>query len=251
MNIDDQGNDLPADLGAGNVLRDISAAVPPSASVEKTPASSSASTEKVSAEKAVAEKAPAVVDSEEEDENEHFVPMPDFGGYIPADNPEYSMEYAQNLLHRIDDDDFTADVTADHFHRYHDEKIRIGPAQIQVHSHVYSLAKRLIKAYPDMYSKLKHGSSLIGSALHLLCFALQDMEDTPLSSVTEALILKWSGPIKAARQLGMQVDFASAHLRTVTEAYLGSLALAAAPPLDVSLLKSEIEKKEQAIATIQ
>ncbi|OMO69024.1 hypothetical protein CCACVL1_19688 [Corchorus capsularis] len=161
------------------------------------------------------------------------------------------MDYAQALLHRIDDYDFTADVTVDHFHRFHDEKIRIGPAQIQVHSHVYSFAKRLIKTYPNMYNKLRHGSSFIGSALDLLYFALHEMEDTPLSSVTEALILKWSGPIKAAHQLGMQVDFASAHLRTVTEAYLGSLALAAAPPLDASLLKSKIEKKEQAIAALQ
>ncbi|OMO55120.1 hypothetical protein COLO4_36192 [Corchorus olitorius] len=294
MNVDDQGNDLPIDLGIGNVLKDISAAMPPSASVEKALASSSASAEKVPAEKVAADKPSIVaakapydqdaavdkfmktfdvgkvpltphsferivkflwnlclggipvscvggdtgpvgstnkahvssskithpslkhdVDSEEEDENEHYVPMPDFGRYIPAENPEYSMEYAQTLLHSIDYDDFTADVSVDYFDRAHDDKIRIGPAQIQVYSHVYSLAKRLIKAYPDMYSKLRHGSFL------------------------------------AARQLGMQVDFARAYLRTVTEAYLGSIALAVAPSLDISLLKSEIEKKEQAIAALQ
>ncbi|OMP09939.1 hypothetical protein COLO4_04986 [Corchorus olitorius] len=261
MNVGDTNTAHPIDLGVGDVLKDLSAAMHAFVSVEKTPVSSSASAEKVSAEKAPAEKPPIAAakapynqdaaveqfteaftigsipiscvdgdielvgstneasvfslkasqhppyhdeDSEEEDENKYYVPVPDFGGYVPVENAEYSKEYAQSLTAKIEDDEFTADVTADNFPWLYEEMIRIGPGAIQVHSRVHELAKRLIKAFPNLYSKGKLGSSVIGSAIDLLCCFLYEMDETPLSNVTESFILKWSGPIKVAHQLGMQ-----------------------------------------------
>ncbi|OMP03409.1 hypothetical protein COLO4_10437 [Corchorus olitorius] len=200
MNVGDTSTAHPIDLVVGDVLKDLSAGMHASASIEKTPVSRGilvscvdgdtgpiGSTNKAPFFSLKASQHPPYhdEDSEEEDENEHYVPTPDFGGYVLAENVQYSKEYAQSLMAKMEDDEFTADVTADNFSWLYDEMIRIGPGAIQVHSRVYELAKRLIKAFPNLYNKGKLGSSVIGYALDLLCCVLYEMDETPLSNMTE------------------------------------------------------------------
>ncbi|OMO53153.1 hypothetical protein COLO4_36825 [Corchorus olitorius] len=128
------------------------------------------------------------------------------------------------------------------------EMVEIG--HIQVHTSELNWAMKILATYPEVLSDARFDLPIAGTALDLLCCVLWEMDNTPLYDLSHEILTKWSSPIKNACRLGLKVDFALDHLRTVTRAFLGGKA-SSSSLLEKRNILIEIEKKEKKIQTLE
>ncbi|OMO88648.1 hypothetical protein CCACVL1_08287 [Corchorus capsularis] len=163
---------------------------------------------------------------------------------IDANPFEYSDEQANEILSKMLEMEIVVDVPWSAFAGVSSEMVGIG--HIQIHTSELDWMKKILATYPEALGEARFGLPIAGTALDLLCCVLREMDNTPFHDLSHEILTKWSSPINNACRLGLKVDFALDHLKTVAHAFLGGKA-SSSSLLEKKIILMEIEKNEKKI----